>query len=524
MTGWAAWQPWLIGGLAASLLLWYVVRSLFADRARGRRRCLRCGQEFAPEQGLTCTECGWTARHERDLLRTRRHWGKAVLGLLVLLGSAVIVRIMSEGGNPLVVVPDRPLVWMLKLDPAGVSGRGPVSAELQRRLLRRDRAGDPTEPLVARLVDAITVGGPGARPGSEDWRLRYGGIASDVRNGFVDAESPLGVRLASLPPVIRIDLPTAWPSDEAIPARLDLSEWWPIGTEAILECRWKDRPEEPAWMTVGFRNLASIERRHQFMLPPAESWPESGEVVVSCRTRSMPPRWNALRESGLPLVEETEVDASGPPRAALDGVVVLTAPTPATLELEPWPGDPAADARVAAVFDAGLRHWPGTPRPFAIRFDLRPLSHESLEGVLFGLVVEIIEQPTEGPEVVHRRTRIWSPGSASNQLAGTGRGRAAGWTISEESIDGLARAFDPENDSTWIMRIRGDEGLARRGLSSLSVAGSDAMPARWWSGSVDRPLARQTVSNGRAFLRMWFDPEGVKAPSPAQAPTPASTD
>ena len=36
MTGWASWQPWVIGSIAATLILWYVYRALFADRARGR--------------------------------------------------------------------------------------------------------------------------------------------------------------------------------------------------------------------------------------------------------------------------------------------------------------------------------------------------------------------------------------------------------------------------------------------------------------------------------------------------------
>ena len=88
MNSWTAWQPWVIGIIAMAVMLWFMARALFADKARGRPRCLRCAHPFVESQGLTCTECGWTARRPGDLLRTRRHWGKAGFALAVMLVGA----------------------------------------------------------------------------------------------------------------------------------------------------------------------------------------------------------------------------------------------------------------------------------------------------------------------------------------------------------------------------------------------------------------------------------------------------
>ena len=86
MTTFTIWQPLLISGLLALVVLWYIWRALFGDRARHGPRCLKCGHPFTTDQDLTCFECGWIARRERDLTRPRRHWIQATaFGPSVLL-------------------------------------------------------------------------------------------------------------------------------------------------------------------------------------------------------------------------------------------------------------------------------------------------------------------------------------------------------------------------------------------------------------------------------------------------------
>ncbi|MBC03831.1 MAG: hypothetical protein CMJ34_11105 [Phycisphaerae bacterium] len=516
MTGWASWQPWVIGSIAATLILWYVVRALFADRARGRPRCVRCAQPFTEEQGLVCTECGWTASSPRDLLRTRRHWGKAALGLLVLLMAAMFVRIQAQNGNPLVILPDRVLVWSLPLDPSDPTGRGPVSAELQRRLIERSDDEGGADVLVGLCLDAVIAGDISSAPGTETWFKRYGALALDLRDGFVDPGSEAAGRLATIPPRVKIEIPPAWPEDRPVPASLEIRDLWALGTESVIDVHWADAGDAPPVESIGYRNLASIRRRHHFLLPPPKDWPASGALEIRVRNRSLPDAVVAQIEGGM-TPQAVEIVASNPWTTATPTTRTLTRPTDTTMPLEPWPGDEITDRDIAGIFNDGLRRWPKAARPYAIRFDIRRLEDPRYDGVLFGLLVEIVERAPDGGETVHRRTRIWMPGGR-DFIGGNGTRRNAGWTISEEDIEGLDGAFDPENESDWVLRIRGDESLARRGLAIVET-GSENGHDRWWSGMVERPLPTETIPNGRPFIRMWFDSGGVKSPAAAAEPS-----
>lgn len=82
----------LIGLLAfAALGGWILQRALFGDRTRGRPRCPKCWYSMHLAPSLRCPECGTVARDERALLRTRRHWWRALLGVVVIVGPAVAV-------------------------------------------------------------------------------------------------------------------------------------------------------------------------------------------------------------------------------------------------------------------------------------------------------------------------------------------------------------------------------------------------------------------------------------------------
>ncbi len=501
MNSWTAWQPWVIGISAVAVMLWFMVRALFGDKARGRPRCLRCAHPFVESQGLTCTECGWTARRADDLLRTRRHWGKAGFALVILLVGAVSIRLIATGGNPVVLVPSRLLVMLLPVDPATLQGEGPIAAELRRRIVN-DGLSDSN---VSALVDVVVHGDSSARPPSDAWIRRYGLLADELRMRHAPPESPIHARLLSIPPRIDIETPDHWPSNDAVPVAMRIREWWPAGAVAIVTLSpdggssGDDSSAGTPWHRVGYRNQASIQRRHHFSLPATSAWPSSDVV-------------RATLEIG---VSDPEAIVTSDEIGGRDVVSLVTADItldrPASLprpRLEPWTGDAATDDAVADVFRDGLRRWAGTTRPFAIRFNPRRLAVDELEGVFFGFVVEIVERRKDGGEVVHRRTRIWMPGGESS----SGRQRA-GWTISEEDTAGLAGAFDERSASIWLMRIRGDESLA-----ALSAAADAATPeagsasaGRWWAGTVERPL-RVESAEGNPFVRMWFRPEGVAPP------------
>ncbi len=96
MGTWLPWVIWLVGGTIALQGAVLVVWALRHDKAKGRRRCPKCwydmsGTAAAEDGSFVCSECGRRTLAERGLLRTRRRWRRAVLGLLVfVVGLGVI--------------------------------------------------------------------------------------------------------------------------------------------------------------------------------------------------------------------------------------------------------------------------------------------------------------------------------------------------------------------------------------------------------------------------------------------------
>ncbi len=513
MSDWAQWEPWAVGGVIAVLVAGFIARALFSDRARGRPRCHRCGYDFEGVEGLTCPECGWTARTPADLLRTRRHWFKAIVGVTLLVLAAGLIRLHAAGGNPLLVVPDRLMIALLPIDPtAGGTEIGPIADELRRRLMAEELDESEVESLFARIAS----GDDGAPPGSEAWRARYGGLVDAWRSRFVRPGDPEAKVLLSIPPRLEVEVPASWPITRAVPAELDFEDWWPIGTEAMVELRWQgdDAITEPPLVRIGFRNRASVGRPHGFELPPANTWPEPAILEATVRPRFVDSERLRLAEDGIDVPEDVEAITELVPPPPFDSMPPTIAITEAARPLDlplpsitAWTGDEVVEDAVRRIFAPGLRRWDGTRRPFAIRFDVQQAAEKLFKDVLFGLVVELVEVAPDGAESVHRRSRIWLPGGPGPN--GYWRSR---WGISEEDGDALHRAFDPTPGSRWFMRIRGDEELARLALASVVNQGGDpATFTRWWSGTVNRPL-RTTEESRRPFIRRWFHPDGVRRP------------
>lgn len=159
-------NPWLldticyvVGGTAISLGLIYLLRAVFADRAKGRRRCPTCWYDMAGVPGLQCPECGRVAKGEARLSRTRRRWGAAcVWGLVIVLGiGGALTPRMSKRGL-VGMVPTTALVWWAPLKagpvtswqfrvPIAMGGRGaqaPLSWErrLEEEMWRRVLEGE----------------------------------------------------------------------------------------------------------------------------------------------------------------------------------------------------------------------------------------------------------------------------------------------------------------------------------------------------------------------------------------------
>jgi len=96
MRGALDWVFWLLGGVLGAGGLVLAVWALFADRARSRRRCPRCWYDLSATDALVCSECGFVARREKKLYKTRRKSRWACVAAVVLVmayGLAVTPRI-----------------------------------------------------------------------------------------------------------------------------------------------------------------------------------------------------------------------------------------------------------------------------------------------------------------------------------------------------------------------------------------------------------------------------------------------
>lgn len=489
--------PVLIGAALASVVLWYVWRSLFGDRPRSGPRCLKCDHPFIESQSLTCVECGWTARRPSDLTRPRRHWIQATLGIAALLAGAILVRLRTTGQHPIELVPDPIMVRLLPLG-TGLGGDA-IHDEIARRLA----GGEFSPGSLDTLVRSLLAGDRNSPPVGDAWQVRYGPLLDRWRRTSASPANPLTAELLRLPADATLEVPTAWPSASPIPARLSLQDWWPPGTETVVDLRWASRPDAPPLHSVGYRNDASIVRRHQLTLPPAEAWPDPPVLSLSFRD----PR--VVRLGG------TEIDR-GPTAAGTASMATSTLTPPIGLpeaRIQAWPGDASSTKTIEAVFRPGMQRWrDAVVRPYAMRFDPSPLAEPRYDDVLFGMVVEVLETPSTSDPIVHRRTDIWAVGGTSATI-----GRRIAWDISEEDTDALAGAFDPETGSTWSLRITGREDIARRALGLLADRPADSTALRWWSGSITLPL-RTTTRDGDPFRRMWFRQDGVQPPRPGPGP------
>ncbi|MFT3683825.1 MAG: hypothetical protein QM783_02675 [Phycisphaerales bacterium] len=86
-------QPWMYFIVAplAALGLIGLYCSLFKGRAKGRQRCPKCWYDLKGVNAPTkCPECGREIATRNDLLRTRRHWGSALLSLALIVPLGIV--------------------------------------------------------------------------------------------------------------------------------------------------------------------------------------------------------------------------------------------------------------------------------------------------------------------------------------------------------------------------------------------------------------------------------------------------
>jgi hypothetical protein len=185
--GWFSWIDWVcvVGGSVALVLGFGVlVRWVRGDPAKGRRRCPRCWYDMQGQAGLTCSECGRTAKDESKLRRTRRRVGRLAAGLALVIAAAGLgTRPWVARGAVVALASTGVLAAVLAYWPE----RGVVGDELERRLGVKpwpngELAASLDEDELISFIERVKRGMPGARVGDDRWERTYGVVWDRLRD------------------------------------------------------------------------------------------------------------------------------------------------------------------------------------------------------------------------------------------------------------------------------------------------------------------------------------------------------
>jgi hypothetical protein len=543
---------WIAGAVIAALALVAIGWCIAGDRARDRRRCPKCWHDLSATPGLTCSECGFSARAEADLHRTRRRVGLAVALSIGLFTAALVVRLQVSGESVWSLLPVRVQIALLPhLPPRTAPSAQDSSMESLRRmalggvredLLSRIARGDLSIAQIDSIADACVAGHDGARPGTRGWLDAYGDVVSmwlstgesayasePFRNAEFDDVSPtreelevllalqearrtlarpVTQKLVALPPIVVLE-PVPAASGAPCIMWLDVRGFMAEGGEVRI--RMSPTPAD-ALDPIGGGSRASatadaaaMAARGAVTAAPLEAGDPEPPI------RSHAGRWIRWMPSGsgasrLPVVLGLQPQSTVGENRRNTSVAVDIAwrPSPDA----PWrkssftqdlPRSTASDADDAAPFGvSGAALDAAVASAFEDGVVLWQLGDfpaairfnaSATSGDDFeGVAIGLVVDLVEDGKV-RRRTRIWWPGGDPQASM------RAGWEPPEEDIEALRRlARDPESGGRWSMRVRSDADLARRATSS-------ARPS-FWEGEISLPIRarpREEAAPARRF-------------------------
>jgi len=446
------WLVWVLGVLVVGLgvtLTWW---GLFGDRARGRRRCPRCWHDLSHTPGMTCSECGYTARREPVLFRGRRRLVPAVLGAVAASVAATwcIEQVQHEGFISVL----RTRMILLSLPMVGGAHEG-LTDELSSRIGRRKLADGHYRSLIKRCLR----GDRRARPVTPLWEEKYGRLL-DLSRGDAPEDIDLDRKLLALPARVELGTRRPWPRDAPVCLDLRVRHWWTPGTACRVRVTPKWDGAEPV-IIVG-----SGVRRNPRPYPLVIERPPDAETLD----------FDLVLERRLP-----DPDATWEHIQELSINVPLAVEGPLAEVLQPVETDELHEAMISA-FSPGAMKWTSGRSPLRIRFDRRYTYIPSLEDTAFGASVEILRDG-----VLARRLDLWW--SFRPELGNDNYG----WLVAYEDAPLLMEAN--EADGRWQMRVRGDPTVALRAGPATS----------YWEGEFTVPLAVEEVQDTAPAKDWWVE-------------------
>lgn len=455
----------MLGALFALGFLIYVAwSSLFADRGyvRGkpRRRCPQCWYDLAYSPGMTCAECGFTARRERDLYKTHRRYGRAVFAIAGCVAIAVTMNEVLMRNSWTAALPARVLLALMPIAPGANSA---IAQELTNRAAMKQLSS--SEWLA--LANRCATGDWFARPTSDAWIAKYGNIISQWRTGIA-GDARISALLNSIPPRVDVTTRESWPTGTPVVVQVQVQDWWEWGMECRIRAKLHDSDDAP---TTFYRTGDDRIPRRSFPLTVALNNSAQGEYAIDFGIDRRP-----MRRADFIADDPANPWVPAGSHIARFKTVISEA---ADAELKPI-DSPSMTTTIASVFSAGVVKWESGASPVRVHIDLPATEKSEFDDVAIGLNVDLLHD-----DVLARSLKLW-------WRAGTKTIEPRyGFEVAYENAD-LLRTIS-QNRGQWQMRINGDRDLALRANGGKS----------YWAGEVYLPVQVDSHT-GEAPSRAWW--------------------
>ncbi|MCK4872176.1 MAG: hypothetical protein KAS72_05590 [Phycisphaerales bacterium] len=490
MTGSYDWIAWTAGGfvglLGVCLALWALFVDGFRRRWHRQRRCPKCWYDMRHTPGATCSECGFTAKRERQLFKARRRWRWAAVAVLLMgigWGGGVYPKARRDGWRS--VVPTTVLIAALPwLDPPRNQQRSvqwllPPQPSLLNEL--DDRAAPQNQLWDWQwrwLIDRAYTGDAARRSPSEQWHSKYGRLMcwADV-SGHLDDDPRRQERILPCLAIADIAVRDRWPAELPLQARWVIRSGWPLWDSTMNELTVRITPRDPV--------LSPIE---QHLTPPFLASLDSEALGISTRGYRLDRCWE-LATLGLLPVGTTHIDfditfeqtgeAAGVAMPLWSTVVRRPIEVVETIQdvLVAVPS-PAVDEAIRTVFQI-LDRWEQIPGYIGFQHVLAELA--DLAPITLAVTIEYVH----GDEVLCSMSVWWdvqraAAGAVSAQVAP--EEYRVRWRMTDR-VKQRIRAHAREGPGAVSLRIRSDPAVALRNFDCDRYwVGEVTIPLRWSDG------------------------------------------
>ncbi|MCK4872175.1 MAG: hypothetical protein KAS72_05585 [Phycisphaerales bacterium] len=487
MTGSYDWIAWTAGGFVGLLGVYLALRALLVDGFRRRwhkqRRCPKCWYDMRHTPGATCSECGFTAKRERQLFKARRRWRWVAVALLLIAigwGGGVYPKARRDGWRSVVPTtvliaalpwldePETPIEGGLtRVGPQGATKLRSLHSELTCRA-KDDLLWDWQWHWLARRSCA---GDAARRPPSQRWHDTY----RRLLNSAIGAGHPWDDRMLPALAVADIAVRHRWPADQPLQARCIIERRYSHKRLEINELLVQIAPRIPGLSPVEKRLseylFSARSNDYVWRLPARSCWqdPTPGELTtlgsVPCGTTHIDfdisfgqideetgiaePIWSTVVRTPIDVVETTA-----------DALVAVQAP--------------AVEEAIRTELD--LDEWYIVPR--AIGFEHAIAALADLAPITLAVTIEFVD----GEEVMFSASAWWSVRRAPDSTG------AADVAVTPATPWVWLRMTHETSRPIWTRGRAGSDIVSLRIRSDPAVALRNFDCDRYWVGEVTIPL------------------------------------